>query len=147
MVDISPHGSKTIRPGTHLRRHLPRCGPSRGKTKLIPTFGDGPPGDAPASLPLFEVVQGKRTASPGRRFFCMAFTETYHCDVCGNPRGDAEDWWLALTEPAALIPSAPEQPMLRLTPWNVLLSHAAKVRHLCGARCAQTLMDRWMRGE
>jgi hypothetical protein len=52
-----------------------------------------------------------------------------------------------LTEPAALIPKAPEQPMLKLTPWNVLLSHAAKVRHLCGARCAQTLMDRWMRGE
>ena len=77
----------------------------------------------------------------------MAFTETYHCDVCGNPKGEAEDWWLALTEPASLIPSAPEQPMLRLTQWNILLSHAAKVRHLCGARCAQTLMDRWMRGE
>ena len=78
---------------------------------------------------------------------CMAFTETYHCDVCGNPRGDAEDWWLAMTEPASLIPTAPEQPMLKLTQWNILLSHAAKVRHLCGARCAQTLMDRWMRGE
>jgi hypothetical protein len=77
----------------------------------------------------------------------MAFTETYRCDVCGNPRGDAEDWWLAMTEPASLIPSAPEQPMLKLTQWNILLSHAAKVRHLCGARCAQTLMDRWMRGE
>ncbi len=77
----------------------------------------------------------------------MAFTETYRCDVCGNPRGEAEDWWLALTEPAALIPEAPEQPMLKLTPWNILLSHAAQVRHLCGARCAQTLMDRWMRGE
>ena len=68
----------------------------------------------------------------------MAFTETYHCDVCGNPRGDAEDWWLAMTEPASLIPTAPEQPMLKLTQWNILLSHAAKVRHLCGARCAQT---------
>jgi hypothetical protein len=79
--------------------------------------------------------------------FCMAYTETYHCDVCGNPRREAEDWWLALTEPASLIPNAPEQPMLRVTPWNIILSHAAKVRHLCGARCAQTLMDRWMRGE
>jgi hypothetical protein len=104
----------------------------------IPTSGDGPPEDAPASLPLVpwdgEII-------------CMAFTETYHCDVCGNPRGDAEDWWLAMTEPASLIPTAPEQPMLKLTQWNILLSHAAKVRHLCGARCAQTLMDRWMRGE
>jgi hypothetical protein len=88
-----------------------------------------------------------RTTSRDGEIFGMAFTETYHCDVCAKPRGDAEDWWLALTEPAALIPGAPEQPMLRLTAWNILLSHAAKVRHLCGARCAQTLMDRWMRGE
>jgi hypothetical protein len=113
-----------------------------------PHFRGWPPGDAPASLPLvLGAVRRQRTASRDGEIFCMAFTETYHCDVCGNPRGDAEDWWLALTEPAALIPSGPEQPMLRLTAWNVLLSHAAKVRHLCGARCAQTLMDRWMRGE
>jgi hypothetical protein len=77
----------------------------------------------------------------------MSFTQTYHCDVCGNPRGEAEDWWLAVTGPGMLIPAAPELPMLRITSWNEGLSHAASVRHLCGARCAQTLMDRWMRGE
>ena len=77
----------------------------------------------------------------------MAFTETYHCDVCSKPRGDAEDWWLAWTEQAAPLIGATEQPLLKLTPWNILLSHAAGVRHLCGARCAQTLLDRWMRGE
>lgn len=77
----------------------------------------------------------------------MAFTETYRCDVCGKPRGDAEDWWLAWSERAAPVPGAPEQQLLKLTPWNLLLSHASDVKHLCGARCAQTLMDRWMRGE
>jgi hypothetical protein len=77
----------------------------------------------------------------------MAFTETYRCDVCSKPRGASDDWWLASTEPAALVPKGPEQPMLKITPWNMMLSHAARVRHLCGARCAQTLMDRWMRGE
>ncbi len=77
----------------------------------------------------------------------MAFTETYHCDVCGNPRGETDDWWLASTDPAPLIPKSPEQPMLRLTNWNALLSQTENVRHLCGARCAHTLMDRWMRGE
>jgi hypothetical protein len=106
--------------------------------------------EAHASLPLPRkgVRELRSAARPGRigEIF-MAYTETYHCDVCGNPRGEAEDWWLALTEPAALIPKAPEQPMLKLTPWNIMLSHAATVRHLCGARCAQTLMDRWMRGE
>ena len=54
----------------------------------------------------------------------MAFTETYRCDVCGKPRGAAEDWWLASTEPAALVPKGPEQPMLKVTPWNMMLSHA-----------------------
>jgi hypothetical protein len=97
---------------------------------------------------LWSSTRNSRRISPdGGVEFCMAYTETYHCDVCGKPRGESEDWWLALTEPASLIPNAPEQPMLRLTPWNIILSHAAAVRHLCGARCAQTLMDRWMRGE
>jgi hypothetical protein len=77
----------------------------------------------------------------------MAFTETYHCDVCGKARGESEDWWLAWSELGAPVPEAEEQPVLKLTPWNILLSHSAQVKHLCGARCAQTLMDRWMRGE
>lgn len=77
----------------------------------------------------------------------MAFTETYHCDVCGKPKGNSEDWWLAWSERTAPGDGAPEQPMLRLTPWSLLLSHSPQVKHLCGARCAQTLMDRWMRGE
>jgi hypothetical protein len=77
----------------------------------------------------------------------MAFTETYHCDVCGKPKGHVEDWWLAWSERAIPAPGSAEQPMLKLTPWSLLLSHSSEVKHLCGARCAQTLMDRWMRGE
>jgi hypothetical protein len=76
----------------------------------------------------------------------MAWTESYHCDVCNSPRGDAEDWWLARTDVESQ-PSAPDQPVLKITPWSAVLSHSAEVKHLCGARCAQTFMDRWMRGE
>jgi hypothetical protein len=75
----------------------------------------------------------------------MAFTETYRCDVCGKPKGGAEDWWLATSEQLAPLPGVPDQPTLKLTPWNMFLSHAHDVKHLCGARCAQTLLDRWMR--
>ena len=76
----------------------------------------------------------------------MAWTETYHCDVCNSPRNEADDWWLAWSE--QVHPSgSPSQPMLRLTPWNASLSQSREVKHLCGARCAQTMMDRWMRGE
>lgn len=75
----------------------------------------------------------------------MAFTETYHCDVCGKAKNEEfADWWLAWSEEVAPVPDAPRQPLLKLTHWNLLLSHSAEVKHLCGARCAQTLMDRWM---
>ncbi|MBW4027205.1 hypothetical protein [Acidipila rosea] len=74
----------------------------------------------------------------------MAWTETYHCDVCGKAKNESTDWWLAWGEEFAPVPGAEPQPLLKLTPWNLLLSHDAQVKHICGARCAQTLMDRWM---
>jgi hypothetical protein len=77
----------------------------------------------------------------------MAWTESYHCDVCNTPRNDSGDWWLAWSESIEPSIDAPRQPMLRLTPWTTALSQSRQVKHLCGARCAQTMMDRWMRGE
>jgi len=75
----------------------------------------------------------------------MAWTETYHCDVCGKPKKETEtDWWLAWTESTTPAENLREQPVLKLTRWSLLLSHSADVKHLCGARCAQTQMDRWM---
>lgn len=75
----------------------------------------------------------------------MAWTENYLCDVCGRAKmEDQQDWWLAFSEALSPTPNAPEQPVLRLTPWNDFLSHSADIRHLCGARCAQTGVDRWM---
>lgn len=75
----------------------------------------------------------------------MAWTETYHCDVCGRPKNeDQHDWWLASIESISPAPEMRSQPILRVTPWNDFLSHSADVKHLCGARCAQTEMDRWM---
>ncbi len=75
----------------------------------------------------------------------MAFTETFRCEVCGKVKSEeSEDWWLGWVESFSPMPDAPPMPQLRFTPWDMLLSHQAEVRHLCGARCAQTLMDRWM---
>jgi hypothetical protein len=36
---------------------------------------------------------------------------------------------------------------LKITRWNTFLSHDADAKHLCGARCAQTIMDRWMQAK
>jgi hypothetical protein len=75
----------------------------------------------------------------------MAWTETYHCDVCGRAKNeDQDDWWLAWPETISPTPNEAEQPVMRFTPWSLLLSHSADVIHLCGARCAQTGLDRWM---
>ena len=75
----------------------------------------------------------------------MAWTESFHCNVCGRAKSeDQHDWWLAAVESVSPTPSAPEQPVLRVTPWNDFVAHSADIRHLCGARCAQTELDRWM---
>ena len=76
----------------------------------------------------------------------MAFTESFHCDVCNKAKNeDSEDWWLAWTETAASpVAGEGEQPVMKLTPWNNFLAHSAEVRHLCCASCVHTLMGRWM---
>lgn len=78
----------------------------------------------------------------------MAWSESFHCDVCGKAKSEeAEDWWLVWPERMSPLPGEPDQPVLKVTRWHVLFSHDAAVKHLCGARCAQTLMDRWMTAE
>jgi hypothetical protein len=75
----------------------------------------------------------------------MAFTETFHCDVCGKAKSEeSTDWWLSWAEHFSPVPDAQPLPQLRFVPWSLLLSHDSQAKHLCGARCAQTLMDRWM---
>jgi hypothetical protein len=75
----------------------------------------------------------------------MAWTETYHCDVCSKSKGEESgDWWLAWMDAMQVVPDQPSQPMLKMAGWHLLLAHTPGVMHLCGARCAQTLMDRWM---
>jgi hypothetical protein len=75
----------------------------------------------------------------------MAFTEVFHCDVCAKEKTEgAGDWWLAWKEKISPTPNDPEQIVLKITRWNGFLSHDADAKHLCGGRCTQTLMDRWM---
>lgn len=74
----------------------------------------------------------------------MAWTETFTCNVCEKAKSEeADDWWLAWEETTSPVPGV-QQPVLKVTHWNDFLSHDAEVKHLCGAQCAQTLLDRWM---
>jgi len=75
----------------------------------------------------------------------MAWSETYRCNVCGTIKNeDQHDWWLGFIETISPTPKSPEQQAFRLSLWNDFLAHSADVQHLCGARCAQTELDRWM---
>jgi len=75
----------------------------------------------------------------------MAWTESFHCDVCNKAKDEeTEDWWLAWTETVSGAPGDAEQRAVKLTPWNNFLAHSAEMKHLCGARCVHTMLDRWM---
>ena len=75
----------------------------------------------------------------------MAWTESFHCDVCNKEKKEESAvWWLAWTEKLSPAEGAAEQAAIRITRWNAFLAHSADVQHLCGARCVHTITDRWM---
>lgn len=74
----------------------------------------------------------------------MAWVERFTCDVCGNRRAEQDSWWLAFHECVASSRNVPTQPILKLMPWDNLLAHGADSKHLCGAGCVHTYLDRWM---
>lgn len=74
----------------------------------------------------------------------MAWTETFSCNICGKAKSEeAEDWWLAWEEKTSPGPEM-EEPVFKVAHWNSLLAHDSGVKHLCGGRCVQTQLDRWM---
>lgn len=81
----------------------------------------------------------------------MVWIERFTCDICGKQQvGPEEKWWIATHECAPALDSKLEsksdQPTLKLTPWDNATAHSAESKHLCGAGCAHTYLDRWMAG-
>ncbi|QHN04926.1 hypothetical protein FTO74_17320 [Granulicella sp. WH15] len=74
----------------------------------------------------------------------MSLSENYQCDVCGTKKTDIDRWWLAWLDCQPLDYTSDTQPLLKFTGWQLSLAHSPDVKHLCGARCAGTMMDRWM---
>ncbi|HZY71553.1 MAG TPA: hypothetical protein VFE22_00435 [Edaphobacter sp.] len=74
----------------------------------------------------------------------MAYSESYTCDVCGKQKSEKDRWWLAWVDCFEGQSAAEDQPLLKVTRWQRSHAHSAGVKHLCGALCAGTLMDRWM---
>lgn len=74
----------------------------------------------------------------------MAHSESYTCDVCGKQKAGSERWWMAWMDCFEGANAGENQPLIKLTRWEHRQAHEEGVKHLCGARCAGTLMDRWM---
>ncbi len=74
----------------------------------------------------------------------MAWVERFTCDVCGKLRGETEAWWVAEIDCPSTTDNTPSQPLLKLMPWDNLMGHSAGTKHLCGAGCVHTFLDRWM---
>jgi hypothetical protein len=77
----------------------------------------------------------------------MSRSESYHCDVCGKLKGDTEMWWMAWIDCFQDDGPGEDQPLLKLTRWNTARAHSDGVKHLCGARCSETMIDRWISGQ
>lgn len=74
----------------------------------------------------------------------MAYSESYTCDVCGKQKSEKDRWWLAWVDCFEGQTSTEDQPLLKMTRWQPFHAHSSGVKHLCGALCAGTMMDRWM---
>ena len=74
----------------------------------------------------------------------MAWIERFTCDVCNKQMGEKEKWWMAMNECASSVDTKSGQPTLKFMPWDNAFAHSAESKHLCGAGCAHTFMDRWM---
>jgi len=62
----------------------------------------------------------------------MADGESYRCDVCGDKTGEGGDWWLAWVDCFQGEKAEEDQPLNKLTRWQVKHAHSAGVKHLCG---------------
>jgi len=74
----------------------------------------------------------------------MAWVERFTCDVCGKLMGESESWWVAAGTCESTSGQGPAQPTLKLMRWDNFLGHSAGSKHLCGAVCVHTYLDRWM---
>lgn len=74
----------------------------------------------------------------------MSRSESYHCDICGKLKNDSEIWWMSWIDCFKGDSPDADQPLLKLTRWQTSQAHSDGVKHLCGARCSETMLDRWI---
>ena len=74
----------------------------------------------------------------------MSRSESFQCDICGKLKTDREIWWMAWVDCFNGDKPGEDQPLFKLTRWSSAQAHTDGVKHLCGALCSETLIDRWI---
>jgi hypothetical protein len=72
------------------------------------------------------------------------WTESFTCNVCGKPRGDASDWWIAWADDIQPHDQEDPKPKWQIMPWSELMARSREATHLCGLACALKEAEKWL---
>jgi hypothetical protein len=72
------------------------------------------------------------------------WTESFTCNVCGKPRGESTDWWVAWVEEVQPSDHESRKPKFQILPWSELMARSIEAVHLCGLNCALKETERWL---
>jgi hypothetical protein len=75
---------------------------------------------------------------------CMAWDLSYSCDICGQKKGEANHWWMAVLEDQHCHEDGQPGKGFTLLPWNRDQCRSGRYYHLCGQNCAMQAMERFM---
>lgn len=74
----------------------------------------------------------------------MAWDLSYSCDICGQKKGEANHWWMAVLEDQHCHEDGQPAKGFVLLPWNRDQCRSGKYYHLCGQNCSMQAMERFM---
>lgn len=74
----------------------------------------------------------------------MVWDLSFSCDMCGQKKGEANHWWMAVLEKQSCYEEGQPDHGFLLLPWNREQCRSGELVHLCGQNCAMQAMERFM---
>ncbi len=74
----------------------------------------------------------------------MVWDLSFSCDMCGQKKGEANHWWMAVMEKQSCYEEGQPDHGFLLLPWNREQCRSGELVHLCGQNCAMQAMERFM---
>src|SRR5579875_4221213 len=74
----------------------------------------------------------------------MVWDVSFTCDICGNRKGDSNQWWMVVLGDVPCFEEGGRNQRFTLMPWNPAESQNPDMYHLCGQGCALQALERFM---